>query len=127
MPFHEPLRQALGLLVAETSRRAGEEDADEILTRSCVKEVVIATRKRLLYAKFHLDALAHGGLALHLSKLEAWKSRIKKLSKEPRHVEVALEKPTLSGEKEATSLELHESLSGGKEVGDDEVSSALQA
>jgi hypothetical protein len=123
-PYHEPLRQQLGLVVKEAAERTSISTRSEnLLTRSCVHEVMGACRARLLHVKFPL-AYPEIGVAKSLSKLESWKSEMKAFCKTSRATEQ--DKPEITGfsdEKEATSLELDASFSGLREEGEEEVAS----
>ncbi|KAL4547632.1 hypothetical protein Ndes2526B_g06870 [Nannochloris sp. 'desiccata'] len=127
-PYHEPLRQQLGLVVDEAVKRTSISTiCENLLTRSCVREVMGACRARLLHVKFPL-AYPEIGVAESLSKLESWKGQMKAFCKAPRDREQNESKnPGLSDEKEATSLELDASFSGLGEEGDEEVASSLRA
>ena len=116
---HEPLRQALGMVVEEAARRTRTADAftPDILTKSCAQTVVDVCRNRLLHVKFDLKA-PENGVPQALHHLQAWKSKMRRASVRPMHVIMAFStesnKPFKSDdEEETTSLELLDS--GGEE------------
>ena len=124
-PSHEHLRQALSLVLTEAVRRASLSMAspspsssplmnasgiNNNLTKICVREVVVACRKRLLHLKFSLMS-PECGLAAALATLEAWKGARKLLQKQ-KEKEVHAHVHENEYEKEAHSLELHSSLEG---------------
>jgi len=103
-PSHEPLRQCLGLVLEEVSRRAAAQDSR--LTRSCVKTTISISRGRLLHVHFKLAA-PMDGVAAALAKLEAWKWK----DSQQAQMGVLLRRhhqQNKSFEKEATSLEMKE-------------------
>lgn len=126
-PYHEPLRQQLGLVVKEAVERTSiPTTCENSLTRSCVDEVIGACRARLLHLVFPL-AYPEIGVAKSLSKLESWKGQTKAFCKASRAIKP--DKPEItrfSDEKEATSLELDASFGGLGEEGDEEVASSLR-
>jgi len=95
---HRPLRQLLGMVLAEASNRSTNPLRSGEITRRCVRAVIHASRARLLHIEFSLDA-PKCGVAKALSDLEAWKRRD---AQENRRLHY-LSRPQ---EKEATSLEL---------------------
>jgi hypothetical protein len=128
-PYHEPLRQALGLVLHEAVERTTISTTNEnVLTRSCVRDIMGACRARLLHVKFPLTS-PEIGIAESLSRLESWKIQMKAFCKAAHAAKEQhkLETSKFSHEKEATSLELDASFGSGEGEGDDvEVVSALR-
>lgn len=121
-PTAEPLRQSLGMVLAEVSHRAAVEEA--ALSMRCVKEVIGATRTRLLHVQFRMVA-PEGGVAAALASLESWKWKDRQVLKASNvnHAFVngrfgAKEiQSKLVFEKEASSLEMRENVEEeGEEV-----------
>jgi hypothetical protein len=128
-PYHEPLRQALGRVVVEAVERTSISTTSEnVLTRSCVREVVSACRARLLHVQFPLAYPKTLKIPEALSKLESWKGQMKAFCKAARqNIETKVDVYAFADEKEATSLELDASFTALREEGDEEVVSALRA
>jgi len=107
---HEPLRQAIGCVVAEVVGRAAGPDA-RIMEDSCLRSVVRACRKRLLHVKFTLSSPSMG-VAEALATLEAWRSELHQAT-EPEKRKAARKSVSSN---EAVSLELSQAVEDGEEA-----------
>lgn len=137
----EPLHQCLGLVLAEAAARAGGagQPACAGVDARCVKEVIAASRARILSPAAKLAAPA-GGVPRALAVLKAWEGRQHagpRGARAPRHAGKAhppaareggagMELPrrrsaSPPGSEEATSLEME----GGGEEGEAEVMGRL--